>query len=108
MGDEKEAVASIMNYLFKKAEDKGQFFQEGTYIIEGKDERLFNFLKEVSGCYERVSSHEIGDNQSQHFGIDMPKGSFSPKDKKHILFFSTERDSKKYLFLKSENYGTKE
>jgi hypothetical protein len=107
-GAAQEAVASIVNYLFEEAQKKGQELTEGTFMIEDPDGRFFSFLKNLGGSYQRISSHAIGKPMSQHYGFDLPQGWIKHSGKKHILFFSTEMEGKQKLFLKPENYGTKE
>lgn len=54
IGDEKEAVASIVNYLFKKASNKQQSFEEGAYLIE--DKRRVSFQPSKPAARE-LSTH---------------------------------------------------
>jgi len=101
-------VAKIMRYLFQKAQQKDQTFDEGTYLIEDPDGLFFNFLTSLKGSYKRISSHTYGDSTSSHYGFDVPEGWMQPENKRHILFFLTEKDGNKKLFLKPENYGIKQ
>jgi len=103
--EEKKVVASIMNCLFERAKAKGHEFQEGTYMVEDPDQKLFNCLKELRGTYNRVSSHSMGEHMSPHYGFDINQGLFQPSDKRHVLFFSTRQSGKYRLFMKPENYG---
>lgn len=106
---EQDYVASIIHYLFQKAEQKGNGFNEGAFVVEDQDHALFNRLCELSGSYKRISSHRIGNNMSAHYGFDLPEGLIRPTDKRHVLFFSTVIDKgKKVIFIKPENYGTQQ
>ena len=77
---------------------KKGFFTEGTFVVEDKDHRLFNFLRSVPGAYKRISSH-FKDYKTQHYGLDIPN---LPCLKQHILFGQTAQG---YMFIKPENHG---
>ena len=104
-----EEIRDLMVYLDYKAHKKRQGFEEGSYVLEDEDGRLFKSLLDPSSVYKRISTHKMGDpsNMSEQYGIDFIDP-IPPYNKRHILFFQfTGLDGKKKLFIKPENYGTK-
>jgi hypothetical protein len=101
-----EAIVDMMAYLDSLAEDKGQQFTEGTFVIEDHSGRLFAFLRSYPEVYMRRSSH-FGEYRVKQYGLDIPRRSRShmmfPRNKRHILFGQL---TPSLIFIKPENYGT--
>jgi|GEM_PF-5124313 len=124
-----QAVIDIIWYLYEEAAQKGEGFDEGTFILKDPDFRLFNTLlqyvklcdpttwekeKYHSECYAycRASSHlkeyYTATNQEKlhHYGIypSMKGLTPLPAHKQHI-FFGMVDPKKQLIFIKPENAG---
>lgn len=104
--DIREELKSVINFLYAKAFEKGQRFDQGTYVVE-VNESFLKLLKSFPGVYKRFSSHAHPGEQknTQHYGFDFKVGDIYPMGKKHILFFSLIIENQAYCFLKPENHG---
>ncbi len=102
-------IVSLIWYFYALAVEQGNPFIEGTFIIEDKNDLIFNAL---SRGYARISSHLTKTNQH---GIDIPEDQreklffppFNPQKKiykYHILFGQIKSG---LIFIKPESYGVK-
>ncbi len=121
-------IATFLSYLFKLAVEKGQGFEEGTFLVEDPQGSIYNFLDKYPEASDRTSSHLVeyfqrkypekvtthaGKKATRVRGIDVvqdvnlynPFGeSMIPTQggKRH-LFFMRVGD---YTLIKPENWGT--
>lgn len=125
------AIIDLMWFLYDKAVEKNQVYDEGTYIVQDAGRRFYNFLfnyvklvnpvikgtiedpaQKISWnpyAYSRASSHFVlQQKQERHYGIDIRfPGSIQaqailPAQKSHILFGVISDDC---IFIKFENVG---
>jgi hypothetical protein len=89
--------------LMARAIEKGQEFDEGTFLILDPDMHLYNFMMTLGG-YQRDSTHYKGRTQGpSQWGLDLQG---LPKGKRTLLFDLVDANtSKQALFLKPENFG---
>lgn len=125
------AIINLMWYFYDLAIQKDQPFDEGTFVIQDRQLRIYNFLmsyvKKVNPpitdtindpvlnvstnpfAYSRLSSHfKLEQRQYRHYGIDVRFGAAQfaqvllPAQKTHILFGCIGNDQ---IFIKLENVG---
>lgn len=101
-----EGIASLMWFLMQLALNKGQGHEEGAFVIEDHEDKLYHFLLKTKLTGDRPSSHFVGRSEpwgglsnvlmssSRHQGIDILNG-LLPASKRHILFGKV--DSPKFL-----------
>jgi len=87
----------------------GQGYEEGTFVIEDPEGRLYSYLMSAPNGYERDSSHYKGRSAPKHRGVDIFNGKM-PAHKRTLLFEKvTNPDFKgmpaQVLFLKPENFS---
>lgn len=101
-------LVSLIWYIFGIVRSKGVSFDEGTIVVEDKDDLIFNFLHSYKGTYDRsgMKSSHYRENVNPKFGIDIPK------DKRLILTFPNNmlhlhfgQLRKGFIFLKVEQHG---
>ena len=127
------SIIAIQWYLYGKAVEKGQGFEEGTFVIKDKDFKIYNFMmgyvKKMNPAitgdvrdplamksynqfgYSRDASHFIHlKKQFRPYGIDIRFGEngsetpLLPAYKRHILFGRADETDHK-IYIKPENYG---
>ncbi|BDU73252.1 hypothetical protein [Mesoterricola silvestris] len=67
-------VVAVMWALFDAGVAKGQGYEQGSFVVEDKDWRLFEFLRGNQGSFARHSSHLKKATQlthAGHYGIDI-------------------------------------
>lgn len=113
-----EELTSLSWFMMFAAFKKKQGFEEGAFVIEDPDLRLYNYLKTSPGIGARASSHFVGrspDNNNMsgfimksalHDGLDVLTGRM-PAKKRTLDFtlFDAYEKEKKLLFIKPENYS---
>lgn len=120
-------TAAVAWALFDAAVAKGQGFEQGAFVVEDPDGRLFSFFRDNERSYKRVSSHLKPLTRRTgvaHHGLDMrgarPAGlpahpdagehALLPARKRTLLFIpmlpgaGTEL-GRRHLFLKLEDHG---
>lgn len=102
----KKNMAAIMYFLHAKAREKGQQFEEGSFILEDPDGKLSTWIQSLDGCNPRISSH-MKEYNTQNYGIDV-KGLLPWNDLNTVLVipFKHANTGKTCLFLKPEKAGT--
>lgn len=98
--------ASVIHwFLMSIAKQKGQDFDEGSFICKDPDGKLTQFLTAIAT--PRVSSHLKGVADAQHYGIDMHIEYEQYNHKRHLLVAAIDQDQLggKRVFIKPENYG---
>jgi hypothetical protein len=124
-------IIDLMWFLYDKAVEKNQVYDEGTCIVQDADRRFYDFLLNYvklvnpgikgtiedpaqkislnSYAYSRASSHFVlQQRNNRHYGIDirfpgaMTAQALLPAQKSHILFGVISDDC---IFIKLENVG---
>ena len=134
-GQELEPILSLIWYFYMKAYEKGQAFEQGAFMIEDPDDRLYDLLMRYAQkknndiktmapvkissnkyAYKRLSSHlkhSRSEDDPAHYGIDIRLADnarpvpYLPTLKKHLLFGKVKLpySEKKLLFIKPEDAG---
>lgn len=128
------SIISIGWHLYDLALQKGQGFMEGTFILEDRNFKLYNFLMEYTKqqntdikddlqdpllhvsenpfAYSRDASHYVHlKNQFRSYGIDIRFGAdqeaqpLLPALKRHILYSKIDQDVDNLIYIKFENFG---
>lgn len=126
-------VIGLTWHLYDHAAHKNEKFDEGTFVIEDKDFKIYNFLLNyvqsvnptITGtakdplshysdnpfAYSRDASHFVDQKKKYRpYGIDIRFGAKGaekqelPADKKHLLFGICDFD-KQLIYIKPENHG---
>ena len=112
-----DAIKKLMVTFYGIAQQKGQGFEEGTFVIEDPQGILFTFLRQHPQANQRTSSHfadrfpksvTAGIANTQGYGIDInfPNNSIeSGYEMGHILFNQFVHKGKSYTFIKPEHWG---
>lgn len=124
-------IIDLMWFLYDKAVEKNQVYDEGTCIVQDTDRRFYDFLlnyvklvnPDIKGtiedpaqkiswnhyAYSRASSHFVlQQRNNRHYGIDIrfpgaiQAQALLPAQKSHILFGVISDDC---IFIKLENVG---
>lgn len=93
-----ENVKNLIWFLFAMAIAKNQGFEEGTFVIEDPEFKIYDYLKDIS--LSRHSSH-FKEHAKTQMGIDVLG---LPAEKQTLLFGIANKD-KQLIFIKPENYG---
>lgn len=97
-----EDICALIWSLTREAAEKGQEFEEGTYVISDPNRRLYDFLISNPKAYKRASTH-FKERVKENLGLDLPN---LPGDKKTLLFgLIDEGTDIQAVFIKPENYG---
>lgn len=128
-----QSIISLIWYLYGEAINKKQGFTEGTFVIEDKNFKLYDFLigyvkkvnPEITGtitdpasasannpfAYSRISSHYKAEQKLyRQYGIDIRFDKKSealpllPSGKRHLVFGKID-EKRNLIFIKPENYG---
>jgi hypothetical protein len=126
-----DAIIDLMWYFYAVAIEKGQAFEQGTFVIQDNDHAIYNFLMNyvkmvnpaITGTlrdpastissnvyvYSRLSSHFKQEQERfRHYGIDIRYPGYTiaqallPAQKSHILFGDLGNG---YIFIKMEDAG---
>jgi hypothetical protein len=130
-----KSIVAIQWYLYSKALEKEQGFTEGTFKIEDRGLKIYNFLmdyvkmhnKDITGTpkdplayisynpfgYSRDTSHYTDEKKIHSaYGIDVRLGpslelALLPADKRHILFGKLDKlnEDSGWIYIKPENHG---
>jgi len=120
-------TAAVAWALFDAAVAKGQGFEQGAFVVEDPDGRLFSFFRDNERSYQRLSSHLKPMTRRTgvgHHGLDMrgarPAGlpahpdagehALLPARKRTLLFIPMLPGpgtglERRHLFLKLEDHG---
>lgn len=127
------SIIGLTWHLYDHAAHKNEKFDEGTFVIEDKDFKIYNFLMNyvqsvnptITGtnkdplshysdnpfAYSRDASHFIDQKKKYRpYGIDIRFGAKGaekqelPANKKHLLFGICNFD-KQLIYIKPENHG---
>jgi hypothetical protein len=128
------SIISIGWHLYDLALQKGQGFMEGTFVLEDRNFKLYNFLMEYTKqqntdikdnledpllhvsenpfAYSRDASHYVHlKNQFRSYGIDIRFSAdqdaqpLLPALKRHILYSKIDQDVDNLIYIKFENFG---
>lgn len=114
-------LKDIMWHLMYKAVQKGQGYDEGSFIIDDPEGTLFDFIRCCNGTYNRLSSHPVGGQAAGSQGgtmklmnkltsVAIQQGidvEGLPAHKSTILFDQLNAGkSNQAVLLKMENHGT--
>lgn len=97
---------AIIWALFSLAEEKEQAFQEGIFVVEDPERRLFKYLTGQGGAYNRISTHyKKFKDASQEYGADVSyEGKFELPEGKGTMLVGYLAD-RGVVYIKPENYG---
>lgn len=100
-------------FLMYKSIQKKQGYEEGTFVIEDPEQKVYKFLLASTGekgnkVYSRKSTHYVGRSPSSHFGLDIFRPEM-PAQKRTLLFAMVKNhgSNEEVLFIKPENYSAK-
>jgi hypothetical protein len=128
--DHSRDMAALMWALYDSSVHAGKPYEQGSFVVEDRDGRLFGFLSRCPGASLRISSHLKSATRitgAGHYGIDM-LGSYRPGDsgwepslygyeqkvlparKGTVLFIPLFKDEaigldRQYVFIKMEDHG---
>lgn len=102
-------LTQISWFLMSCALKKGQGYEEGTFVLEDPEQRLYNFLLKNPSKHSRQSTHFTGRSSPQHYGVNI-FNNLMPAEKRTLLFALVENmpslgAGEKILFIKPENFS---
>lgn len=105
-----EDLLHLTWFLMAQGIKKGQGYQEGAFMIEDRNKKLYNFLLKSQGenastSYVRPSTHFKG-RTDQQYGLDVFHQDM-PCKKRTLLFgmIDNKDSSEQVLFIKPENFS---
>lgn len=101
-----EELAKLTWFLMDASISKNQGYNEGAFMIEDPENKLFNFLQSKELSYSRPSSHlKNRVSEEGNYGIDVLNG-LMPANKRTLLFAKVKHPTgKELLFIKPENFS---